>query len=242
MLEIKNVSYHYPNKHVLENINLHLNKGEFISIIGGSGVGKTTLFHLIAGLLPLQTGEILIDGYSEYKNRISYMLQKDMLLEHKSVIDNIILPLLIQKIDKKKAREEALKLLNQVGLMDVADHYPKQLSGGMRQRIALLRTYMFKRNILLLDEAFSALDAHTRVNMHQWYLKYHKDLGLSSILITHDIDEAIILSDRIYVLGNQPGEIILELEIKDREKFSMHHITDNKFIEYKKILLEAIGF
>ncbi len=242
MLIVENVSYHYPHKHVLENINIRLNKGEFISIIGGSGVGKTTLFHLIAGLLPLQTGKISIDGDEQYKNRVSYMLQKDMLLEHKTIIENIMLPLLIQKNDKKTAKEEVIKLLQQVGLSEVANHYPKQLSGGMRQRIALLRTYMFKRKILLLDEAFSALDAHTRVNMHQWYLKWHKELDLSAILITHDIDEAIILSDRIYVLGNTPGEVILELEIKNKENFSMHTVTNEKFIEYKKILLEAIGF
>lgn len=241
MLIIKNVSYRYPNKHVLNQIDLTLNDNEFVSIIGGSGVGKTTLFHLISGILQLQEGSIEVDGNVNYFEHISYMLQKDMLFEHKTILENIALPLLIQKIDKKVAMQEALSLLEEIGLLSVKNYYPKQLSGGMRQRIAFLRTYMFKRKIFLLDEAFSALDAHTRMNMHEFYLALHEKLNLSTLLITHDIDEAIMLSDRIYVMGNTPGEIILELKIEKQQRYHRDFLTSSNFMKYKKILLEAIG-
>lgn len=241
MLRVEHVSFAYPNKKVLNNINIELHNNEVVSIIGGSGVGKTTLFHLISGLLPLQSGKISVNGNEDYKSLISYMLQKDMLLEHKTILENIMLPLIIQKENKEEAKKEVLIILEEVNLKEVANLYPKQLSGGMRQRVAFLRTYMFKREILLLDEAFSALDAHTRVGMHKWYQSIHKKLNLSTILITHDIDEAIILSDRIYVLGNQPGEIILELKIENKQHFTYENVTDVEFNQYKKILLEAIG-
>lgn len=241
MLEIKNVSYAYPNKHVLNNVSLSLQKKEVVAIIGGSGVGKTTLFHLIAGILKLQDGEIVVNGDLNYFENISYMLQKDMLFEHKTILENIALPLIIQKMDKKLARKEALEKLTAIGLEDVKDYYPKQLSGGMRQRIAFLRTYMFKRPIFLLDEAFSALDAHTRMSMHQFYLELHDRLDLSSLLITHDIDEAIMLSDRIYVMGNTPGEIVLELKLEKTKRYDRDFLTSQQFMEYKKILLNKLG-
>lgn len=242
MLNIENISYAYDNLKVLENINITLNKNEIVSIIGGSGVGKTTLFHLISGVLDVKQGSIKVENSVDFRNQISYMLQKDMLLEHKTVIDNITLPLIIQKKSKQVAQQEALLLLKELGLEAFANHYPTQLSGGMRQRVAFLRTYMFKRDILLLDEAFSALDAHTRISMHQWYLKIHRRLNLSTLLITHDIDEAILLSDKIYVLNGKPGKIVLELEIKKPENYHYDYVTTKQFADYKKQLLTVMGF
>jgi len=164
------------------------------------------------------------------------MLQKDLLLEHKTVIQNIILPLLIKKVGKKEAEEEAIKNLKLFNLYEYKDKYPGELSGGMRQRVALLRTYMFKEELFLLDEPFSALDAITKISLHSWYLEISKKLELTTLLITHDIDEAIELSDRIYIIKNKPGEIVSEIKIVlDNE-----NIEENK-LKYKKEILNILG-
>lgn len=236
MIEIKNLSYSFGNSKILKNINLNIEDNEIVSIIGTSGVGKSTLFNLIAGILDLQEGEITIDGSSDYKSKVAYMLQKDLLFEHKTIVENIILPLIINKIEKKVAIEEAKKILKTFALLDYANKYPRQLSGGMRQRIALIRTYMFKRKIFLLDEAFSALDAITKRELHNWYLKLVNDFKLTTILITHDVEEAVLLSDKIYILANKPGEIIKEIKIElDKTK----DIELQRLI-YKKEIIEVM--
>ena len=181
ILSIKNLSFNYPNNKILKDINIHVDKGEVVSILGGSGVGKTTLFNIIAGINPLQSGEISIKGNTDYKGRVSYMLQKDLLLEHKTIIQNIILPLLIRKINKKEAEEEAIKNLKLFNLYEYKDKYPSELSGGMGQRVALLRTYMFKEELFLLDEPFSALDAITKISLHSWYLEIKNKLNTLDI-------------------------------------------------------------
>ena len=214
ILEVKNLSYSFGNNHILKNINIHVNENEIVAIVGSSGVGKSTLFNLIAGVLKKQTGEITSNGSDDYIGKVAYMLQKDLLFEHKTIINNVILPLIIAKVNKKKALEEGNKILKQFNLDRYANKYPQQLSGGMRQRVALIRTYMFKRKIFLLDEAFSALDAITKKELHKWYLDLKKEFNLTTLLITHDIEEAVFLSDRIYILGNKPGEIIGEIKIE----------------------------
>ena len=214
ILEVKNLSYSFGNNPILKDINIHVNENEMVAIVGSSGVGKSTLFNLIAGVLKKQTGEIAINGSDDYIGKVAYMLQKDLLFEHKTIIDNVILPLIIAKVDKKEALEEGNKILKQFNLDKYANKYPQQLSGGMRQRVALIRTYMFKKNIFLLDEAFSALDAITKKELHKWYLDLKKEFNLTTLLITHDIEEAVFLSDRIYILGNKPGEIIGEIKIE----------------------------
>ena len=236
ILSIKNLSFNYPNNKILKDINIHVDKGEVVSILGGSGVGKTTLFNIIAGINPLQSGEISIKGNTDYKGRVSYMLQKDLLLEHKTIIQNIILPLLIRKINKKEAEEEAIKNLKLFNLYEYKDKYPSELSGGMRQRVALLRTYMFKEELFLLDEPFSALDAITKILLHSWYLEIKNKLDITTLLITHDIDEAIDLSDRIYIIKNKPGEIVSEIKIDSDEKNQ-----DEQKLKYKKEILNILG-
>ncbi|QYR59110.1 ATP-binding cassette domain-containing protein [Fusobacterium polymorphum] len=237
ILDIKNLSYSFGNNPILKDINIHVNKNEMVAIVGSSGVGKSTLFNLIAGVLKKQTGEISINGSDDYIGKVAYMLQKDLLFEHKTIIDNVILPLIIAKVDKKEALEEGNKILKQFNLDKYANKYPQQLSGGMRQRVALIRTYMFKRNIFLLDEAFSALDAITKKELHKWYLDLKKEFNLTTLLITHDIEEAVFLSDRIYILGNKPGEIIREIKIE----INPNEDIDVQRLFYKKEILNIMN-
>ena len=236
-LEIKNLSYSFGDNHILKDINIYVKENEMVAIVGSSGVGKSTLFNLIAGVLKKQSGEISIDGSDDYIGKVAYMLQKDLLFEHKTIINNVILPLIIAKIDKKVALEEGRKILKQFNLEKYADKYPKQLSGGMRQRVALIRTYMFKRNIFLLDEAFSALDAITKKELHKWYLNLKKEFNLTTLLITHDIEEAIFLSNRIYILANKPGEIIKEIKIE----INPNEDIDVQRLFYKKEILNIMN-
>jgi len=236
-LEIKNLSYSFGDNHILKDINIYVKENEMVAIVGSSGVGKSTLFNLIAGVLKKQSGEIIINGSDDYIGKVAYMLQKDLLFEHKTIINNVILPLIIAKIDKKVALEEGRKILKQFNLEKYADKYPKQLSGGMRQRVALIRTYMFKRNIFLLDEAFSALDAITKKELHKWYLNLKKEFKLTTLLITHDIEEAIFLSDRIYILANKPGEIIKEIKIE----INPNEDIDVQRLFYKKEILNIMN-
>ena len=236
-LEIKNLSYSFGDNHILKDINIYVKENEVVAIVGSSGVGKSTLFNLIAGVLKKQSGEITIDGSDDYIGKVAYMLQKDLLFEHKTIINNVILPLIIAKIDKKVALEEGRKILKQFNLEKYVDKYPKQLSGGMRQRVALIRTYMFKRNIFLLDEAFSALDAITKKELHKWYLNLKKEFNLTTLLITHDIEEAIFLSDRIYILANKPGEIIKEIKIE----INPNEDIDVQRLFYKKEILNIMN-
>ena len=237
ILEVKNLSYSFGNNPILKDINIHVNKNEMVAIVGSSGVGKSTLFNLIAGVLKKQVGEITINGSNDYIGKVAYMLQKDLLFEHKTIIDNVILPLIIAKVNKKEAFEEGNKILKQFNLDKYANKYPQQLSGGMRQRVALIRTYMFKRKIFLLDEAFSALDAITKKELHKWYLDLKKEFNLTTLLITHDIEEAVFLSDRIYILGNKPGEIIGEIEIE----INPNEDIDVQRLFYKKEILNIMN-
>ncbi|WP_335934036.1 ABC transporter ATP-binding protein [Fusobacterium polymorphum] len=237
ILDIKNLSYSFGNNPILKDINIHVNENEMVAIVGSSGVGKSTLFNLIAGVLKKQVGKITINGSEDYIGKVAYMLQKDLLFEHKTIIDNVILPLIIAKVNKKEALEEGNKILKQFNLDKYANKYPQQLSGGMRQRVALIRTYMFKRNIFLLDEAFSALDAITKKELHKWYLDLKKEFNLTTLLITHDIEEAVFLSDRIYILGNKPGEIIGEIKIE----INPNEDIDVQRLFYKKEILNIMN-
>ncbi len=239
-LEIKNITGGYNDKKVIENISFSVNTGEIISIIGPSGTGKTTLFNIIAGLLkPLNEGKIYLNekditGKSGY---VGYMLQKDLLLPFKTVLENITLPLIIKGIKKDEANQMALNKLKAFSLLEKANAYPKELSGGMKQRAALLRTYFFSNEAVLLDEPFSALDSITRESVHKWYLNVIKELNLTTVLITHDIDEAILLSDRVLILKGAPATISYEKKINlPRPRSNM----DPDFIKIKKELLDSL--
>ena len=172
---------------------------------------------------------------------MSYMLQKDLLLPYKTIIDNVSLPLVLNGISRKEARNTVLPHFKEFGLSDTMNMYPSELSGGMRQRAALLRTYMCGKEIALLDEPFSALDTITKSQMHKWYLSIMKDIKLSTLFITPDIDEAILLSDRIYILGNTPASIKEEIVISGEDVRNPDLLLKDTFLEYKRKILSIIG-
>ena len=242
ILVTENVKKSFGEKTVIENINIQLKQNELVCLLGQSGTGKTTLFNVISGLALPDCGRVLLRGedVTGRPGKISYMLQKDLLLPYMTVLGNTALPLVIRGLGRKKARAEASVLFDKFGLSGCQKKYPAQLSGGMCQRAALLRTYLASQGIALLDEPFSALDALTKKKMHAWYLDVMGEIELSTLFITHDIDEAILLSDRIYVLGGNPStitdEIVIEVPRTDRAGFDL----TETFLHYKQRLVSLL--
>ena len=235
LLELKNVSLTYQTisdeVDAIKGLSFNCDEGEFLSIIGPSGCGKTTILSLIAGLIEPTSGTISINGGSTDKNSLGYMLQKDQLFPWRTIEKNIFLPLEIKKINTQKNREYALNLLKKYGLYDFKNNYPDQLSGGMRQRAALIRTLVSNPKLLLLDEPFSALDYQTRLSVCDDVYKIIKAEQKTAILVTHDISEAISMSDKIIVLTNRPANVKTifrpdinngsPLERRERPEFSL---------------------
>lgn len=205
--EVAGLSLSWEGEPIVRDISFSLGQKRCICIVGRSGSGKTTLFHALAGLTVPDSGSITLDGkdITGKPGYVSYMLQKDLLLPQRKVLDNVALPMLVKGVSKMDARERADEYFAEFGLQGTQDKYPSQLSGGMRQRAALLRTYLMDSAVMLLDEPFSALDALTRMDMQQWFLTMTNKLGFSSIMITHDVDEALTLADEILVLGSADG-------------------------------------
>lgn len=242
-LVVKNVSKSFDGKKIIRDMNLTLHEGELVSILGVSGGGKTTLFNVISGLTVPDEGQVFLDGkeITGKPGQISYMLQKDLLLPYRTIEDNVALPLLIRGVKKKDARIQVGLNFEEFGLQGTQKKYPCQLSGGMRQRAALMRTYMFSQNVALLDEPFSALDTITKSSMHTWYLNIMEKIRLSTLFITHDIDEAILLSDRICLLTGKPGTITKEIVIQEpKPRRNDFNLTDT-FLNYKREILAALS-
>ena len=242
-LEVRGVSKAFADKQVLENVSIHLKEGELVSLLGISGAGKSTLFNIISGLSRPDKGQVFLDGedITGRTGRISYMLQKDLLLPYRTIADNAALPLILRGVDKREARAQAAAHFADFGLEGTEDKWPHQLSGGMRQRAALLRTYLFSQEVALLDEPFSALDTLTKAAMHEWYLDVMKRIRLSTLFITHDIDEAILLSDRIYLLTGQPGRIAGEIVIETPRNHGKDFALSAEFVGYKRRIMELLG-
>lgn len=242
ILEVINVRKNYGEQTVIQNITLQLHDGELVCLLGVSGVGKTTLFHVISGLYKPDEGQVILHdkNISGQPGQISYMLQKDLLLPYKTILSNVSLPLILQGDTRQIAEEKALKLFPDFGLKDSETKYPHQLSGGMRQRAALLRTYFASHGVVLLDEPFSALDTITKAAMHSWFLDLKERIKLSSIFITHDIDEAILLADRIYILSGKPGEITAEIKIDETRPRHLDFAYSESFLSYKRQIRDAL--
>ena len=239
----EHITKNYKDNPVVEDINLELPPGCFISLLGPSGVGKTTLFNVLAGVEKPDSGKVFLgnEEITGISGMASYMLQKDLLLEYRTVLDNVILPLLIRGEKKKQAHEYAAGFFSMFGLSGYEKKYPNELSGGMRQRAAFLRTYMMGHPVILLDEPFSALDAITRRVMQSWYAQIAVKMRFSTLLITHDVEEAIILSDTIYVMNGKPGKITNKIDVNQLRPREPDFSVSPEFIEKKRLILEAIG-
>lgn len=209
------VHFSYGDKPILAGLDLRVAKGEFVSLIGPSGIGKSTLFQLLAGLLQPNSGEIRLNGSSaqERLGQVGYMPQRDLLMPWRTVVENAALPLEIKGVPAREARARARAELPRYGLAEWADAYPGQLSGGMRQRVSFLRAVLLGAEIMLLDEPFGALDGITRMEMQEWLLEMWQQTGTTMLMITHDIDEAILLADRVVLLAGSPITRPVELPV-----------------------------
>ncbi|MCQ6278812.1 ABC transporter ATP-binding protein [Bacillus sp. EB600] len=247
MLAIKELEFSFPiedgNKLIFQNVSINVKQGEFVSLIGASGSGKSTLFRLITGLLEPKQGEIWIAGElaANRLGKVGYMPQKDLLLPWRTVMDNILLPLELTKENKHPKMAEIREWLSRFGLAAYEKAYPHELSGGMKQRVAFLRTIMTGRDLLLLDEPFGALDALTKRKMHSWLLELWGDLQKTVLFITHDLEEAILLSDRIYLLPGLSGQKVQELKVNLPRPRSPELIYQSEFITMRKELERLIS-
>lgn len=227
----------------LAPLKMSIEAGRFVSLIGPSGCGKSTLFNAIAGLLPPTSGRVIIDGkdVSGMIGNVGYMLQKDLLLPWRTVLDNVILGMEIRGVPKDEAREYALPYLRQYGLAGFEDKYPRALSGGMRQRAALLRTLLIDTDIILLDEPFGALDSQTKSLMQDWLLQIWSDFKKTVVFVTHDVEESIYLSDEICVMGTRPGRVLERIEIPLDRPRSRALVSTTAFTDVKRYCHELLG-
>ncbi len=225
---------------VIEDISLTVKEGEFVSIIGPSGCGKSTLFNLLTGLEAPSSGKILINGAAPdlKKGQAAYMPQNDFLLPWRSVLDNVVIGLEVAGIPRQERYEKAFAHLALFGLDGFEHKYPGELSGGMKQRAAFLRTVLTGRKILLLDEPFAALDALTRMKMQEWLLEVWQKFSQTVLFITHDIDEAIFLSDRIYILSARPAILMQMKGIKLSRPRTRAQVLTDTFLQLKQSIME----
>lgn len=239
---VKRFIAHDQPTSALAGVDIYLQPGEFVSIIGPSGCGKSTLLNILCGLDQPTAGEVLIDGKPTLRRlgTVGYMPQKDLLMPWRTVLDNTILGLEVAGVRRREARRRARELFPAFGLAGFEKHYPPEISGGMRQRAALLRTFLTGGDIKLLDEPFGGLDSLTRAGMQQWLLDVWQRYRHTILFITHDIDEAIYVSDRVYVMSRRPGRIQLSLPIELERPRDYGIITSDRFVELKHTLLSYL--
>lgn len=245
-LSVKNVSKSFPDLdkslRVIGNISIDVAENEIVGIIGPSGSGKTTLFNIISAIIPFDSGKITIDEKSINSRHgiCGYMFQEPLLFPWMKAIQNIMLAYEVKNIPKDKAQEKAISLLNDFGLLAFANYYPHQLSGGMKQRIALLRTVAFNSKLLLLDEPFGSIDAITRLDLHYYLLEIWEKLNLTILFTTHDIREAIFLADRIYVLSKQPATVLDMIKVDLDRPRKIEQLTTKKAVAIEKKLIQSL--
>lgn len=240
LMRAKNISRSFDGKHVLEDLNLDVGREEIVTLLGQSGSGKTTLFNILAGLDTPDEGSVELEGeeITSEPGHVAYMLQKDLLLRHLKVIDNVSLPLRLSGTKKEEARAAADPYFEEFGLEGTQFKYPAALSGGMAQRAAFLRTFLFSKDVVLLDEPFSRLDAITKLSMQNWYLTIKEKYRLTTIFITHDIDEALKMSDAIHVLSPKKKTIGYSLRLPEGNRDDF--LGSQDYLDAKKAIQEAI--
>ncbi|MFC7784904.1 MULTISPECIES: ABC transporter ATP-binding protein [unclassified Rossellomorea] len=239
-LSIQNMSKYFDGELILDNLSIHVEEGEFVSILGPSGSGKSTLFHVIGGLFTPDSGDIQLDGRSINGQRgtISYMPQSPSLLPWRTVIENVMLG---QELHGKRDREKAMSMIERAGLKGYEHAYPGDLSGGMKQRVAFIRALVSPQSFLCLDEPFSALDEFTRLDMQKWLLSIWEE-DLSSVLfVTHNIDEALFLSDRIIVLSTRPARVQKEFKVPFPRPRDKEILLTEEFLKWKTSIFEELS-
>jgi ABC-type nitrate/sulfonate/bicarbonate transport system ATPase subunit len=244
LLSVSGVGFDYDNAAILEDVSLSTGRGEFVALVGPSGCGKSTLLNLISGVLTARNGVIVADGLTSRAQRlgnVSYMQQKDLLLPWRSVAENSRLGLELRGASRGESDAEVAKLAESFGLSDVLKSMPWQLSGGMRQRAALLRAVLPDNPVLLLDEPFGALDAITRRSLQQWLLNVLDTSNKAVLLVTHDVEEAILLADRVLVMAPNPGRIIAEIEVWQSSKQAANDFSlSPEFVELRAKILDLL--
>ncbi|MBA4537994.1 ABC transporter ATP-binding protein [Bacillus aquiflavi] len=225
-------------KNIINKLNLQIDKGTFVSLIGKSGTGKSTIFKLIAGLINAEEGEICVNGHPASLGCVGYMPQRDLLLPWRTVLENLMLVREIQK-DSLVTKEKAREWLERVGLLEYENALPSELSGGMRQRVAFLRTVLTGKEVLLLDEPFGALDALTKREMHSWLLSFWQQLNKTIFFITHDLEEAVLLSDKIILLHPNDQAEEFKVELPRPRNAQMIHTVE--MIKYRQNLEKRIS-
>lgn len=225
---------------VIEEIDLTVAAHEFVSLLGPSGCGKSTLLGIVAGLDHPSTGKVEVDGHADRLGRSGLMPQRDLLMPWKRVADNVALGPIVNGVPRPQARRRAEQILERFGLGEFTDHYPAQLSGGMRQRAALARTFLSGDDILLLDEPFGALDSLTRLHMHTWLLDVWQGSAASVLFVTHDVEEAILLSDRVYVLSARPSRVAAVFPVDLPRPRTPHTVLTPAFVDLKREALSHL--
>ncbi|MEZ4569484.1 MAG: ABC transporter ATP-binding protein [Thermomicrobiales bacterium] len=242
LLSVSHLSVSFDEIAAIRNVSLSVRQGEFVALLGPSGCGKSTLLNAVAGLVEPDSGEIRLQGevVRELRGRVAYMPQRDALLPWRTVLENATLSAEVSGRDKAEARERAQELLPRFGLEGFGDSYPGALSGGMRQRAAFLRTVLSDREVMLLDEPFGALDALTRRSMQEWLLDLWNDLGRTILMVTHDVEEALLLADAVAVMTARPGTIKHREAVDLPRPRSADMIAAPAFIEQKTNLLAVL--
>lgn len=228
--------------HVLDSVSLRLDQGEFVALVGPSGCGKSTLLSIIAGLQEPTSGAVALHGETAMRRlgHVGYMPQRDLLLPWRSALDNAIASLEVRGTPRAEARQRARTLFTAFGLTGFEQAYPSQLSGGMRQRVAFARTALAAGDLLLLDEPFGALDALTRTGLQRWLVEIWGSLGKTCLLVTHDVDEALLLADRIYVMTPRPGRMRLERSVPLARPRRQEMLAQPEALALKAELLAAL--
>lgn len=229
----------------LQHVNLQITAGEFVCLIGPSGSGKSTLLDIVSGLFAESSGDVAINGKSLPPSRrsgaTSYMRQRDLLMPWRTAVENAALALEVHGESRSRASQLAASRFPDFGLEGFEDRYPAQLSGGMRQRVAFLRTVLADRELMLLDEPFGALDALNRVTMQQWLVQMWERQKQGVVMVTHDVEEAVFLADRVIVLSARPGTIVHEEIISLPRPRTRALMTDPAFLAHRAALLQALG-